>query len=491
MTFNSLSYFLFLPIIALIYYVVPRRFQPHILLIGSVSFYLFNMPAMLPLLIVGSVVAFIFAKLSENSTGSKRKVFTATGVIAFVGCLAFFKYFNTLNRLITPESSFSLIMPLGISFYSFTSIAYLVDVSRGKVKAEKSFFDLFLFLSFFGTISSGPILRANDFLPQVKQAHNFNKQASIHGLLSIALGLFYKVAIADLLAVYVNPIFSSPTLYTGLTLIAGIMMFACQLYFDFAGYSLLALGTAEIFGIDIIRNFRTPYFATSLKDFWSRWHISLSTWFRDYVYIPLGGNKKGLARKNLNIVITFVLSGLWHGSGIGFVIWGLCNGITQVLGDLTKPTRDKMYIAVKINPVGKFRSVIMWAVTACLLFLFFIPFRSASLSDGYYILTHLFTDLSVASFFADAGTILAVSFNPLPLLYTAFFAFTAITLICGICFDAITRYCTNGDPIEFLTKQRAFPRRLFYLILSGMIFAGYILNNGYFSTAVNFIYNNF
>ncbi|MCR4589910.1 MAG: MBOAT family protein, partial [Lachnospiraceae bacterium] len=235
-----------------------------------------------------------------------------------------------------------LILPTGISFYTFAALSYCLDVWGDKIKAERNPFDYMLFVAFFPTLLSGPIERAGHLISQIKEKHDFDADRIKNGFLLMLWGYFLKMVLSDRIAVIVDKVFGEYRSYTGLFSLTAILLYSLQIYFDFASYSCIALGTGEILGFKLISNFERPYFATSVADFWRRWHISLTSFFRDYIYIPLGGNRKGRIRKYVNILVVFALSGLWHGASWKFVFWGVLNGIFQVAGDILKPLRMKI-----------------------------------------------------------------------------------------------------------------------------------------------------
>ncbi|MEG1932724.1 MAG: MBOAT family O-acyltransferase, partial [Pygmaiobacter sp.] len=421
MAFNTLGYFLFLPLTLVAYYRLPARFQNAGLLVASLLFYLFSAPKMLLVLLFGTLVTWrsaLFCAGAETERTKKRAA--CVGIVLLAALLAFFKYFNFFSPLLCrifgvayEREPFLLAFPLGISFYTFTAIAYLADVSGGKVTVRKSFFDVLLFLSFFGTVSSGPILRATDFFGEIEHPRRFDAGATTLALANIGLGLFYKVAISDVLGIYVNAVYDNLHAYSGLTLSAATLGFSAQLFFDFAGYSLLALGTAGLLGIRVTRNFNAPYFSRSLKEFWSRWHISLSSWLRDYIYIPLGGNRHRTLCKYRNHVLTFVISGIWHGAGLSFILWGLLHGVLQVLGELLQPARSACLSKLHLSRRSRFVLLMQWLSTAFMVNELWIFFRADTISDALYLLQHQFFNLSLSTFYNETLAVLSSAFNPL------------------------------------------------------------------------------
>jgi len=345
MLFNSIDFAIFLPIVFILYWLVSAKkinYRNGILLLASYVFYAWWDWRFLGLIIFSSIVDFMIGKKIETTSHKKnKKQFLLLSVFVNLGALFFFKYFNFFIESFTSVftlfgSSFSgerlnIILPVGISFYTFQTLSYTIDIYRGKIKATHNYLSFFTFVSFFPQLVAGPIERASNLLPQFSQSKVFESQMISKGIKYMIYGFFLKLVVADRAAIYVNAVYNNVENHDGLSFIAATILFAFQIYGDFAGYSLIAIGTAKLFGFDLMTNFRRPYFSSSIGEFWSRWHISLSTWFRDYVYIPLGGNRVSKTRWFINIFITFLLSGIWHGANWTFVIWGALNGAYLVI----------------------------------------------------------------------------------------------------------------------------------------------------------------
>lgn len=350
MTFTSINFLLFFPVLILIYYLCPVKFRYIFLLFSSHYFYFSWNPKYLFFLIPITLITYSLglgityvqkSQLSSNVQSNINKLLITIGIITTIGVLAILKYTDffllNINRIASaaglsleiPEKD--LLLPVGISFYSFQSLGYLIDIYRRKVSAEKNLLKYSLFISFFPTILSGPIERAGNLLKQINQKQVFKVENIRYGLLSFLWGLYLKIVVADNLAVIVNDVIDNWSEQHGCVIALAIVLFGIQIYCDFNGYSQMALGVAKILDFDITVNFSAPYLAGSIKDFWRRWHISLTSWFTEYLYIPLGGNRKGTLRKYMNTLIVFGLSGLWHGAGLNFVVWGLLNGIYLIL----------------------------------------------------------------------------------------------------------------------------------------------------------------
>jgi len=357
MLFNSFDFLIFFPIVTLIYFVIPARVRYLWLLVASYYFYMCWNVEYAGLLAFSTFSTWGAGWLIQKAKSFRWKKLALAGCLFInIGILFVFKYLgffedilnSILGRLhIQPlERSFDILLPVGISFYTFQALGYIVDVYRGKINPEKNFFRYALFVSFFPQLVAGPIERSENLLNQVRNIEKiklWNYENVTGGLTLMVWGLFVKMVIADRAAVIVNTVFDGVYMYGSVALAAGAIGFALQIYCDFMGYSTIAVGAAKVMGFELMDNFDTPYFAVSISDFWKRWHISLSTWFRDYLYIPLGGNRCTKWRKYFNLMVTMGISGLWHGASWNYVAWGLIHGVYQVTGDLTGKFRKKLY----------------------------------------------------------------------------------------------------------------------------------------------------
>ena len=339
MLFNSFGYALFLPVVFTLYWITPGKFRWIILLMSSYYFYASWGPEYISVILLTTIVSYIAALLMDVRRKGKvyRKSILIISIILCAGVLFFFKYFNfftenislLFEKLSIPmhPTTLKLALPIGISFYIFQTISYLVDVYKGDIHAEKSFGIYAVYISFFPKVMQGPIERGKKLLPQLNAHRKFQFDQASYGLKLMAWGYFKKLVLADGLSVYVNQVYNNLSAYKGFSLVLATFFFAIQLYCDFSGYTDIALGSAKVLGINLTQNFKAPYLASSIKDFWGRWHISLSSWLRDYIYIPLGGSRVGKIRHALNIMITFLISGLWHGASWNFIVWGMFYGI--------------------------------------------------------------------------------------------------------------------------------------------------------------------
>lgn len=359
MLFNSLSFLIFFPIILLIYFVIPKKARYIWLLTASYFFYMCWNPTYVLLLLFSTAITYAGSLLLhrwKDATG-KRKAVVAVTLVANFGILFLFKYLDfavdTVQGVLgkvgvtIPELSFSLLLPVGISFYIFQAVGYMIDIYRGKLEPEKNFFRYALFVSFFPQLVAGPIERSTNLLPQIKNVEKlklWNADRVRDGALVMLYGYILKMVIADRAALLVDTVYdvNHYSQYQGITVWVAAILFSIQIYCDFAGYTYIAIGASKVMGIELMYNFKTPYLAVSIKDFWDRWHVSLSSWFRDYLYFPLGGSRKGKVRKYINILIVFTVSGLWHGAAWHYVVWGALHGIMRVIGEATVKLRQKV-----------------------------------------------------------------------------------------------------------------------------------------------------
>lgn len=415
MLFNSLSYAIFLPIVFALFWLTPKRFRWAVLLASSYYFYMSWGIKYCIWIALATAVSYFCARLIEKSDDKRKKLFLVLPIIFIMGTLVVFKYFNFFSRSLTNllsmfslpvgEFTLNLVMPLGISFYSFQSVGYLADVYSGKTSAQKHFGKYALFVSFFPHVLSGPIGRADKLMPQFECEKKFDFDQAAYGIRQLVWGLFKKIVVSSLCAGIVDEVYNSIGNQKGFVLICATVFYAFQIYCDFSGYSDIAIGSAKLLGIDLMTNFKTPYMSQSIKEFWSRWHISLSTWFRDYIYIPLGGSRKGNFKYICNILITFLVSGLWHGAAVTFVIWGLLHGALQVIETYIykisflkrfAPKKDEKKI---LCPSG----IIKLILTFCVICFTWIFFRANSLSDAGYIISHLFSGIGSPAAYFKAG----------------------------------------------------------------------------------------
>ncbi len=400
MSFVTPEFVLFFSIVLPIYFLLPLRLRWIALFFASYYFYASWHIEYLPLLMFTTIVDY-FAGLwlsrtpAENS--ARRRLLLAASLGVNLGVLFIFKYFNFFNNSIADVAtnmgmqytpiSLKVLLPVGISFYTFQSMSYTIDVFRGKLNPESNFIIFATYVAFFPQLVAGPIERATNLLPQFRMKFHFDYARAVGGLQLILWGAFKKIVIADRLAAYVNQVYSNPQTYSGATLIVATVFFAFQIYTDFSGYSDIAIGAAQVMGFSLMLNFRQPYFASSVREFWQRWHISLSTWFRDYLYFPLGGSRVPVSRLLLNLMIVFVVSGLWHGAAWTFVIWGFLHGLLMVVETVMRHRGINLLPRAIPAPIRTLISIGVTFVFVCIAWVFF---RAQSFQEALYIIGHFF-----------------------------------------------------------------------------------------------------
>ena len=400
MTFNSWEFLVFFPIVAFLYFLLPKRAKWPMLLIASYYFYMFYQPELVILILSTTLVSWLSAfAIERTEKRGLKKLFLALTLTVCLGVLFFFKYFNFLFGSVaslasvlgieTPRLVLELVLPVGISFYTFQTLSYVIDVYRGEIECERNFFLYALFVSFFPQLVAGPIERPGNLIPQLRETHSLSRDNLVAGVKYMLLGFFKKICVADALSVYVDSVYNNPEGAPSFAIIIATLMFAVQIYCDFSGYTDIATGCARIMGIRLMKNFDHPYSAVSVKDFWSRWHISLSGWFRDYLYIPLGGNRCSRARHLFNLFFVFLVSGLWHGASFTFVLWGAVHGIYRVIGTLTLRKRNSLIERLGKSPDSRAVRAVRRVITFILVTFAWIFFRANSLHDAGVLLLSL------------------------------------------------------------------------------------------------------
>ena len=405
MVFNSISFAIFLPIVFLLYWFVSnknRKIQILLLLTSSYFFYACWDWRFLFLLIFSTALDFFTgSKMETAKTVASKKFWFWLSISINISFLGVFKYYNFFAEsfadimgnfgLQVNPFTLKVILPVGISFYTFHGLSYVIDIFKNRIKAEHDFIDYAVFVSFFPLLVAGPIERATHLLPQIKKERNFDYQKAVNGLKQILWGLFKKIVIADQCAQYTNTIFDDYSNHSGSTLLLGAIFFSFQIYGDFSGYSDIALGTARLFGIELLRNFAFPYFSRDIAEFWRRWHISLSSWFRDYLYFPLGGSRGGTWMKIRNTFLIFLVSGFWHGANWTYIVWRILNAIYIMPSIIFNTNRNHIDIVAKGNYLPSIREFFMMLSTFFLTVFAWIFFRSASLSDAFSFIKGIFS----------------------------------------------------------------------------------------------------
>lgn len=479
MLFNSFGYAVFLPIIFLLHWITPRKWRWALLLAASCFFYATWGPEYIVVLLLTIVISYYAALYMEragkqrgrSANGKKNrgaspsaKTVLVLSIIFCAGLLFFFKYLNffsenvaaLLQRFSIPMQPFTLrlALPIGISFYLFQTISYLVDVYKGKIPAERHFGIYAVYISFFPKVMQGPIERGESLLPQLHKPRRFHYGQASYGIKLMAWGFFKKLVLADGLSIYVSQVYDNLPSYTGFSLMLATFFYAIQLYCDFSGYTDIALGSAGILGIRLSPNFRSPYFASSIKDFWGRWHISLSSWLRDYIYIPLGGSRVGRVRHALNIMITFLVSGLWHGASWNYVLWGGIHGALQIIEGFF-PWNKKSSRFQTDRRLHAMLCIVTVPATFLLVCFAWIFFRAATLQDAFYVIRNMFTGIgSPYTYIHDCALQLGLTFRNL--------VFHCLPLIPLFLFDLAS---LKTDVIALISRQRFFIRWPVYLLL--------------------------
>jgi len=401
MLFNSIQFLIFFPVVTILYFLLPHALRWILLLTASCVFYMAYIPYYILILAFTICVDYVAGISIENAEGRRRKLFLVISLISNIGILAFFKYFNFLNDNLTELGHLlhqpfglqhlSILLPIGLSFHTFQAMSYTIEIYRGNQKAERHFGIFSLYVMFYPQLVAGPIERPQNLLHQFREKHSFDYGRVSDGLKLMLWGFFKKVVIADRLANYVDQVYGNPAGYHGLPIIIATIFFAFQIYCDFSGYTDIAIGAAQVMGFHLMDNFNRPYFSASISEFWRRWHISLSSWFRDYMYISLGGNRVTIPRWYFNLFITFIVSGLWHGANWTFIIWGALNGFYIIMEQVLKPVRLKLPKIKALNIL----------ITFILIDFAWIFFRASSLQNAKLVIKNMFH-------FANGGLLWAI-----------------------------------------------------------------------------------
>ena len=503
MFFNTINYIVFLPIIVLLYFAVPSKYKNAFLLLASVYFYACFDLRFLPFLAAAIIVSYISGIIIEKSEDKKRRYALLLAIFVNVGMLLFFKYtnffaqnivavMNSFGKNITFEK-FNIILPMGISFFVFQSLSYVFDVYLKKIKAEKNLLIYSLFICFFVHITSGPIDRAAKLIPQFYTKHSFDYKKAVTGMQLMAIGFFKKIAVADVLVMVINTVHANLYDYSGLMLVFTAFLYSIYLYCDFSGYSDIARGSAAVLGFDIMENFNVPYLSTSFSQFWSRWHISLSSWFQDYIFTPFvwtnplkkfGWDKPPIIPA---IWVVFLTSGLWHGSAWGFVIWGALHAVYRTGEDLMRKYYKKP--DKKPKPL-KYWGKVIWVFTLVTFSQIF--FRTESVYDALYYISASFKNLSLSQFLSQLTLSISVGFDATPLLIYAFIAYCIMAVTVLIVIDCYRNFTLKGGCLTtaFLS-MKSWQRWACYYILVFFILAGFVMNNGYFAGNASLAYGGF
>ena len=498
MLFNSVPFLIFFPIVTLIYYLIPHRFRYIWLLIASYYFYMSWNPYYSLLMMTSTVITYASGLLIDRANGIEdpqrsvkvKKCWVALCFILNLSILFFFKYANFFLANVTGLLSsvgiackpfaFDILLPVGISFYTFQALSYTVDVYRKDIYAERNILKYALFVSFFPQLVAGPIERSKNLLVQISERHVFTYQNARDGLLLMLWGFFQKLLIADRAAIIVDQVFNHYQKYSGTVLITASVLFAVQIYCDFAGYSNIARGAARVMGFRLMKNFDAPYFSKSIAEFWRRWHISLSSWFRDYLYIPLGGNRKGKWKKYRNILIVFLASGLWHGASWAFVAWGLLHGVYQVIGDLLRPLKNKLLAKWHIRTDCFSYRLGQILVTFSLVDFAWIFFRAPSFRTALRMIGRMLTSPNSADL--SNGVLYTLGLDP---------GAVHFLLLCIVCLVTVSLLNRSGNVLQRFYRQNRGFRWACVWALFFIVFYGFLLQNGGYGDTVQFIYFQF
>ena len=472
MPFNDIKFWLIFPLIFIVYWAIPmrlRKLRNVFLLIVSYMLYMSWKPAFAIVLLAVTAITYCGGYLIGKQQDNRRKK-TLCWCFALLGLLPLlvFKYYNFLNESLTSLLSHAGLhfvlpglnwaIPVGISFFTFQAVGYMLDVYHNRTRTERNFLDYALFVSFFPQVTSGPISKAAELMPQIKSSHSFDYEQAKQGLKYFLWGMFLKVVLADRAGIYVDMVFDNYQKLPAINCLGTSFLYSIQIYADFAGYSIMAVGTGKLLGFNLINNFNRPYFSVSVTDFWRRWHISLSRWLKDQIYIPLGGSRCSRAKNYLNILVTFIVSGIWHGANWTFIVWGVIHGLCQIV--------EKIFGWQKKNYHG-------WSKAGRILLTFFIVnfawviFRSPSIGFA--------TDFIAQSFAFNQG--ISVSLDGKDTLL-----FVAVALIPFLTYETIREFAPK---LYMHLKDKWYLRWAVYLCLSAMIFLNGVLDGG------NFIYVNF
>jgi alginate O-acetyltransferase complex protein AlgI len=481
MLFNSFHFFLFFPIVTFLYFVIPQKYKWIHLLAASCYFYMVFMPVFILILFFTIFIDYFAGIYIEKSVGQKRKLLLSLSLIANIGILGIFKYYNFFIDNLSliygyfgsqiSLSHISIILPIGLSFHTFQAMSYNLEVYRGHQKAERHLGIYALYVMFYPQLVAGPIERPQNMLHQFREKHSFDYKNLVSGLRLILWGLFKKMVIADRLAEFVNPVYNNPLNFDSITLILATFFFAYQIYCDFSGYSDIALGSARIIGFKLMTNFRRPYSSTSISDFWQRWHISLSTWFKDYLYISMGGNRVLIPRRFFNLFFVFIISGFWHGANWTFIIWGAIHGMYLIAAIMLKPIGTKLKFILRLNHFPRFILFSNIIITFMLTSIAWIFFRANNINDAFYIFSHMLNNLweNIFDIFISNDQIInRIARSKLLYLNSDFFELALCFSL--IFFLEISQYSMNYNTrfFEIISKSIAL-RWMAYIVLSLII----------------------
>ena len=480
MLFNSFEFIVFFPAVVGIFFILPEKYRRWFLLAASYYFYMcWRVEYAAVLLSITLIDYWVGLRMGSCTAKAQRRKYAIVSIVANLGILCVFKYLSFFNESARCVFTFfgkpyavpylDIILPMGISFHTFQTMAYTIDVYRGQQKPEKNFGTFALYVVFFPQLVAGPIERAGHLIPQFYKKHRFVPERISFGLKLMAWGFFKKIVIADRLALLVNRVYSNPHEFNGVPLILATVFFAFQIYCDFSGYTDIAIGAARVMGIKLRQNFNAPYLAESIRDFWHRWHMSLTSWFRDYVYFSLGGNRVGVWRWYMNLYVVFLLCGLWHGANWTFIIWGALHGSYYVFSVMTKELRARWVAFIHLDKFPILFSMTKVLITFTLVCFAWIFFRANTLSDAWYITTHLFDmrgiDHLLAGLKVSNATERLLGMNKISIVLS----FILVGFICFFDFLQIS----GRSLLKILSSKPASIRfTVYYALLLAIIFMG-------------------
>lgn len=478
MLFNSFAFLVFFPTVTLLFFLLPHKLRWALLLAASCFFYMFFKPEYILILGFTIVVDYFAGLLLDREQRPKvRKLYLVFSLIANIGVLSVFKYYNFIDHNLFIIGGhlgiheqlplMNMVLPIGLSFHTFQAMSYTIEIYRGNQKAEKSFGIYALYVMFYPQLVAGPIERPQNMLHQFHERKYFKYNNVVSGLRSMLWGLFKKVVIADRLAMITDPVFNNPHNASATTLLIASILFSFQIYCDFSGYTDIAIGAAQVMGFKLMKNFNHPYKAQSIAEFWRDWHISLSTWFRDYIYIPLGGNRCSKARMYFNILCVFILSGLWHGANWTFIVWGLLHGCYIIFGDMTKKVRIRFLSLIGLDKLYWVNTILQQVITFVLVTLAWILFRANSIWDAVYI----FRKLPQAATELKNSLVTGIRFFNIN--------FSQFLFSCGLILLLLVAQHVEGSITmsEYIGRQSGIKRwGIYYFLALSIIFLGIFQN---------------
>jgi D-alanyl-lipoteichoic acid acyltransferase DltB (MBOAT superfamily) len=484
MLFNSLQFLVFFPLVTLIYFLLPHKWRWFHLLLASCIFYMYFIPVYILILIFTIIIDYIAGIMIENAAGRRRKLFLVASIVANVGVLAVFKYYNFFinnvndllhNAGITAHNLplLNIILPIGLSFHTFQAMSYTIEVYRGRYPAERHFGIYALYVMFYPQLVAGPIERPQNVLHQFHEKKQFDYYNVTEGLKLIMWGMFKKVVIADRLVRFTDPVFNDPHRYSPLVLLIGAIFFSFQIFCDFSGYSDIALGSARVMGFQLMKNFDKPYQARDISEFWKRWHISLSSWFRDYLYISLGGNRVSIPRWYFNLFFVFLVSGFWHGANWTFIAWGALHGFYLVFAIISQKPRKKFNDLLGITRIPWLYTLTQVMVTYTLVTFAWIFFRANNIKDAFYIAGKILRSVTDLYHWALKG-----HFSPSALLgligEVPVYAYDIVLSFILILVLETVHLAQRRYDIPALVRKRpvVFRWTLYYLMIIAIIFFG-------------------